>query len=556
MADPSSRAGAPSLDLGLPVLDWPPPGFGTSLPWIAEMAAAIDGIGSILPEYPLWKPIAVELPVDPPEPPSEPARPKLDPEEIEWKRQDLILVGQIIDALLNWEREVFFHIRGEVIARTKIRLFDDEAPSPVSTDYPPSQWVSAPVDDETQAYWNERNRQYGQRAEARRAAAAASDPAPSPPPPPEPAAATPNLYLRGPGEPFEAWQRRLFDVFGATQTLIGQQPEAALAQLTQLKAAVEADPKFQRNANAYAQSIDPAFYADPAAWVRAHGLPASALKEIPRDEIATVYPEDADPIAAFIQSNGTPFIKIAGNGKIYDIGDILTSPARGEFLKPPPPIASIYNHASLELAERTADLGDAEIDAATAEPAMGIGQGGGPAPIFVPPRLRSPEEPEPAPPQPKLAAPNAKAAVTDAEVEAYVAGLPRKNTPTVKPSGQFEVEQTGPYNYTVPAGGEKIDIDGYGGTTILDAKFVEKPDISPYIHGSNAPDFLRQEVLKDQQSEFKRLAAAIDDPAVPFTRLEILTNDPRAVPYFQGLINQYKIPGTVRVVPTGVPQKK
>jgi hypothetical protein len=241
----------------LPGLDWTPPGCGAPLPWIAEMAAAIDAAGPILPAYPLWKPIAIELPVDPPEPPPEPARPERDPEEIERKRNDLILVGQIIDSLLNWEREVFFHIRGEVIARTKIRLFDDEAPSPVPTAYHPSQSIAAPVDAQTQAYWDDQNRQYGQRAEARRAEAAASDPAPSPLAPPEPAAAAPNPYLRGPGEPFETWQHRLFDVFGATQTLIELQLEAALIQLTRLKAAVEADPDFQRNANAYAQSIDP-----------------------------------------------------------------------------------------------------------------------------------------------------------------------------------------------------------------------------------------------------------------------------------------------------------
>jgi hypothetical protein len=89
---------------------------------------------------------------------------------------------------------------------------------------------------------------------------------------------------------------------------------------------------------------------------------------------------------------------------------------------------------------------------------------------------------------------------------------------------------------------------------IQDAKFVQKPYVSPYVNGSNAPDFVRQIVLEEQQSEFQRLGAAINDPTVPFDSLEVLTNEPRAVPYFQNLIEQYQISGTVRVVPTNIPQ--
>lgn len=65
----------------------------------------------------------------------------------------------------------------------------------------------------------------------------------------------------------------------------------------------------------------------------------------------------------------------------------------------------------------------------------------------------------------------------------------------------FEVEQTGPYNYRVQGGGTAIDIDGYNGTTMLDAKFVEKPAISPYVEESSVPDFLRTKILKEQQSK-------------------------------------------------------
>ena len=153
-----------------------------------------------------------------------------------------------------------------------------------------------------------------------------------------------------------------------------------------------------------------------------------------------------------------------------------------------------------------------------------------------------------------LTAPNNMAGATGEEVDAYVSGLPRTLTPTSKASGLFEVEQTGPYNYTVPARDDTIDIDGYRGTTIQDAKFVEKPDVSPYINGSNVPDFLRRFALEDQQWEFERFARVINDRAVPSISPEVLTNDSRAVPYFQNLIIRCEIPDTVTVVSTRISQ--
>ena len=140
-------------------------------------------------------------------------------------------------------------------------------------------------------------------------------------------------------------------------------------------------------------------------------------------------------------------------------------------------------------------------------------------------------------------------------VDSYVSGLYKLETPTGKASGLFEVEQTGPHNYRVPAGNTTIDIDGFNGTTMLDAKFVEKPSVSPYVNDSNVPSFLREKILKEQQWEIQRYKAVIDDPAVPFNRLDVLTNEPKAVPYFKSLMDQYSVPGSVKVVPTQIPQK-
>ncbi|WP_445405333.1 LysM peptidoglycan-binding domain-containing protein [Acinetobacter pittii] len=142
----------------------------------------------------------------------------------------------------------------------------------------------------------------------------------------------------------------------------------------------------------------------------------------------------------------------------------------------------------------------------------------------------------------------------NSEVENFVANLYRKNTPTHNSAGLFEIEQTGSYNYRVVGGGTAIDIDGYLGTTMLDAKFIEKPMNSPYVEGSKVPEFLRAKIMKEQQYEVQRYKTVIDDQTVPFKRLDILTNEPKAQQYFQNLMDQYNVPGTVKVVKTNIPQ--
>ena len=139
-------------------------------------------------------------------------------------------------------------------------------------------------------------------------------------------------------------------------------------------------------------------------------------------------------------------------------------------------------------------------------------------------------------------------------VDDFVAGLYRIHTPTHKASGRFEVEQTGPYNYRVLGGDTAVDIDGYDGSTMLDAKFVEKPERSPYVDDSRMPEFLRTKIMKEQEHELQRYNALIKDPKVPFDRLNILTNEQRAVPYFQSLMDQLQVPGSVMVVDTKIPQ--
>ncbi len=72
------------------------------------------------------------------------------------------------------------------------------------------------------------------------------------------------------------------------------------------------------------------------------------------------------------------------------------------------------------------------------------------------------------------------------EVEEFVSRFPRKPTPSNSPDDLFEIQHTGEWNYQIEGGGTKIFIDGYRYRTILEAKYVNNPDRSPYIPNSKS----------------------------------------------------------------------
>jgi hypothetical protein len=53
----------------------------------------------------------------------------------------------------------------------------------------------------------------------------------------------------------------------------------------------------------------------------------------------------------------------------------------------------------------------------------------------------------------------------------------------------------------------------------------------------------------DVRKEFLRYAAVIRDPASPAVALEVITNDARAVPFFESVLAELGIPGNVVVRP-------
>ncbi len=147
------------------------------------------------------------------------------------------------------------------------------------------------------------------------------------------------------------------------------------------------------------------------------------------------------------------------------------------------------------------------------------------------------------------------------EVESFVSGLTTERTPTFRKANLFEIEQTGELNYVVPTGSgrlnsqgkpESFKIDGYRGRIILDPKYTSNPDISPYILNSKAPQFIKDKTLTQERDQFRRAKDIIDNPSIPFKELEIVVNDSRLIPYFESLLQEFNIPGQVKVVPTQV----
>ena len=116
------------------------------------------------------------------------------------------------------------------------------------------------------------------------------------------------------------------------------------------------------------------------------------------------------------------------------------------------------------------------------------------------------------------------------------------------PSHHYQVAHAGPCEQLCVGGGSQVWADGIEGiSTLLDAKYVGNPGRSPFVPGSAIPDKIRGFINAKIESEFSRYADVINDPTTPFERLRVITNEPGAVPYFEGLLSRFGIPGEVVV---------
>jgi hypothetical protein len=136
-------------------------------------------------------------------------------------------------------------------------------------------------------------------------------------------------------------------------------------------------------------------------------------------------------------------------------------------------------------------------------------------------------------------------------VENYKDGLTPRPSTTTGDAYNFQRTYAGPNEFRLTGGGTAVNADGIDVASgrVLETKYVANPGRSPYISGSDIPDFLRERILLQQEDEFSRYARVIADPNNPLTGVRVITNNPAAVPYFQALLARYGIPGEVIVRP-------
>lgn len=102
-------------------------------------------------------------------------------------------------------------------------------------------------------------------------------------------------------------------------------------------------------------------------------------------------------------------------------------------------------------------------------------------------------------------------------------------------------------------GDVSLDADGYladEGYTV-EAKYAGKPGRSPFVDGSEAPSFLRDQVSRDLRSELERTQQLINSGSNPIRAVVIRVNDPAAVSWATRILQEVGVPGRVEVVPAG-----
>jgi hypothetical protein len=136
-------------------------------------------------------------------------------------------------------------------------------------------------------------------------------------------------------------------------------------------------------------------------------------------------------------------------------------------------------------------------------------------------------------------------------VENWARSFPRRLTPTYSQRHRFQIRHCGTEEIRVRDGGEEIWADGINFQTgqLLEAKFIENPANSPYVSTSSVPPFIRTKAVSDVENEFRRYAAVINDPETPVVGLLVIVNIAEALPFFESLLSQFNLPGSVIVLP-------
>ncbi|WNG23865.1 hypothetical protein F0U62_07365 [Cystobacter fuscus] len=114
-------------------------------------------------------------------------------------------------------------------------------------------------------------------------------------------------------------------------------------------------------------------------------------------------------------------------------------------------------------------------------------------------------------------------------------------------SAGFQQKHAGPEEVLVEGGGERVWADGARADDahLIEAKYIEKPDASPFVEGSTCPDAIRESIRSKEADQFSRYGAIIADPATPVVGLEVIVNEEQAIGYFKSLMQELRVPGRV-----------
>lgn len=129
------------------------------------------------------------------------------------------------------------------------------------------------------------------------------------------------------------------------------------------------------------------------------------------------------------------------------------------------------------------------------------------------------------------------------ECRRWFDSLPTRPARANEPEDIYQRIHAGNTEYRVSGGDQSYWADGIERRTALNAKMVVKAEISPFIEGSGIGDYIRRKIERKLRDEFYRAGQVLHDAGNPLTSLRIITNDVRAVNYFERLMREYNVPG-------------
>jgi hypothetical protein len=157
-------------------------------------------------------------------------------------------------------------------------------------------------------------------------------------------------------------------------------------------------------------------------------------------------------------------------------------------------------------------------------------------------------------PPPSRLEPGVSSSRKTLDLEAFARWIQRSTRRPVhdtREAHRYQAAHAGPEEILVQGGGTQIWADGprMDKARLVEAKYVETPEKSPFIDGSTCNEKVRLRIRQEVTAEFQRYAAVIADPATPAVALEVIINDARATPFFEALLRNLNIPGEVIIKP-------